>query len=418
MKKVLLLLCLSFHTIFVNAQWELLNPGTVGKTLRSVFFTSSFYGYAVGDTGTVLKTVDGGVTWDSTSYGSKYYLNSLFFTDSISGIVVGGYDSIVYNGHNWESDAFKIILKTNDGGATWNKVSGVSLGALRSVYFTDSNTGYAVGDKGSLLKTINSGQTWDSIPTGTTITIRSVYFPDPDTGYAAGGDGDVFSRVGYIWKSKDGGNTWSDLDWMFTIVFNSVFFPDAQKGCAVGGVFRQIVRTADGGKNWNEVSSWENGQLNSVFFTSPSIGYAVGNGGSILTTNNGGIDWTYMESGTSNDLYSVYFPSPSIGYAVGTGGTILKNNHGAGSIEEKESNSSIYEIYPNPADTKITIFDKTKMPRETEITICSVSGNILMRTKFNDLNQVELDVSTLATGFYLMKIQTKVGIEVKKLVIE
>jgi hypothetical protein len=41
-----------------------------------------------------------------------------------------------------------------------------------------------------------------------------------------------------------------------------------------------------------------------------------------------------------------------------------------------------------------------------------------MLDKFRNQNKIELDVSTLARGIYLVKIQTKTGLEVKKLVME
>ena len=40
--------------------------------------------------------------------------------------------------------------------------------SLSSVYFTDANTGYAVGGFGTIVKTTNGGTTWTALSSGTT----------------------------------------------------------------------------------------------------------------------------------------------------------------------------------------------------------------------------------------------------------
>jgi photosystem II stability/assembly factor-like uncharacterized protein len=50
-----------------------------------------------------------------------------------------------------------LILKTVDGGNNWVKqTSGISK-VLLSVFFTNDNIGYVVGDGGTILKTITGG---------------------------------------------------------------------------------------------------------------------------------------------------------------------------------------------------------------------------------------------------------------------
>ena len=48
----------------------------------------------------------------------------------------------------------------------------------------------------------------------------------------------------------------------------------------------------------------------------------------------------------------------------------------------------------------------------------NITGSLVMHSQIRDRNPVELDISTLAKGIYLMKIQTKAGIEIKKLVVQ
>jgi len=61
---------------------------------------------------------------------------------------------------------------------------------LRSVYFVNRNTGYIVGGdytmQGIILKTTNGGTSWDIDSSSTYNYLTSVFFTDPDTGYAVG----------------------------------------------------------------------------------------------------------------------------------------------------------------------------------------------------------------------------------------
>ena len=102
---------------------------------------------------------------------------------------------------------------------------------------------------------------------------------------------------------------------------------------------------------------------------------------------------------------------------MGEGETILKTTNGVTFVEEAVSPEQTIIIYPNPANNKITILDKKKLPGETTITIFNITGTKVMQYEIGDRNAVELDISTLAKGIYLVKIQTRTIIECKKLVV-
>jgi len=123
------------------AQWMPLTIGTIND-LKSVFFPDNNTGYAVGGSGTILKTTDGGTYWTTQSSGTTNDLRSVYFIDANIGYTVG-------------SDG--TILKTINGGANWtSQSSGINMG-LSSVFFTNDNTGYVVGGGGTILKTTNGG---------------------------------------------------------------------------------------------------------------------------------------------------------------------------------------------------------------------------------------------------------------------
>ncbi len=75
-------------------------------------------------------------------------------------------------------------------------------------------------------------------------------------------------------------------------------------------------------------------------------------------------------------------------------------------------------VYPNPANNKITISNNKEIPEEAIISISQINGQLVMQDKFQNQKLIELDVSNLSNGIYLLKIETQEGMEVKKLVIQ
>ena len=49
------------------------------------------------------------------------------------------------------------IFKTTNGGTTWTIQWSGTTNYLHSVYFTNANSGYTVGDDGTILKTTDGG---------------------------------------------------------------------------------------------------------------------------------------------------------------------------------------------------------------------------------------------------------------------
>jgi photosystem II stability/assembly factor-like uncharacterized protein len=86
-------------------------------------------------------------------------------------------------------------LKTIDAGANWSFLTSGTTIDLKSVYFTDANTGYAVGESGLILKTIDAGANWMPFISIDHFTyLNSITFPETCTGYAVGRTGKIFQN--------------------------------------------------------------------------------------------------------------------------------------------------------------------------------------------------------------------------------
>ena len=131
---------------------------------------------------------------------------------------------------------------------------------LNSVYFSNSNVGYAVGEKGTILKTTNGGKNWDMQTVNTTKNLYSVYFTSIDTGYAVGGD-----RYGVIFKTVNGGANWIAQTipaWTFSLY--SVIFTDSNNGYAISS-WGYILKTINGGANWTSNTVQFGPYLHSIY---------------------------------------------------------------------------------------------------------------------------------------------------------
>lgn len=109
---------------------------------------------------------------------------TVYFTNTDTGYAVG------FCGNS--------VLKTTDGGVTWTNQISVSSGSLHSVHFPDPNVGFTVGWDGEIIRTLNSGTTWDFLTSGTSNQLNSVFFINADTGYVVGNNG-------IILKTENGG---------------------------------------------------------------------------------------------------------------------------------------------------------------------------------------------------------------------
>ena len=93
----------------------------------------------MGESGTILKTTDGGNNWVPQSSGTGNMLFGVSLIDTNTGTAVGGACGI-----GGEST----ILRTTDGGGTWITQANSGTVCLFKVSLTDVNSGTAVGDGG------------------------------------------------------------------------------------------------------------------------------------------------------------------------------------------------------------------------------------------------------------------------------
>jgi photosystem II stability/assembly factor-like uncharacterized protein len=178
----------NFKTRDAGNTWDTISYATLttdGALGSSVFFTDTLTGYVAGGSN-IWKTIDGGITWSNKDGdGPGIFGNAVYFPSKDTGYVV----SAAYG---------MTSIRTNNAGASWIKDTCEARTTLLSLYFTNDSTGYVVGGSlingspGIILKTSDGGNTWNPQKIETySGYFTSVYFTTPDTGYAVGA-GQIF----------------------------------------------------------------------------------------------------------------------------------------------------------------------------------------------------------------------------------
>jgi photosystem II stability/assembly factor-like uncharacterized protein len=246
---------------------KLSNLGAINReNLQSVHFINPSKGWTLDVGGNIFTTNDGGVSWSKQRNAvSSQFFNDIIFLDSNKGFAIGG------NG---------LFMETTNGGLNWsirNIISNSSM--LMSIYFIDSNTGWIVGSLsvgnnsiGLILKTIDGGITWQQQTSNTIYQIRKVYFVNTQIGWAYNG---------FVLKTVDGGNTW--VEQTNYPASNVLFFKNEFEGWTASNSI--VSKTNNGGTTWSSTAINLSTYPNELKMNSTNVGILVGTNNTIYRFN-------------------------------------------------------------------------------------------------------------------------------------
>ena len=95
------------------------------------------------------------------------------------------------------------------------------------------------------------------------------------------------------------------------------------------------------------------------------------------------------------------------GTAVIIGDSTYYFFHTVVGIDDLVTQEENITVYPNPANNKITISNNKEIPEEAIISISQINGQLVMQDKFQNQKLIQMDVSNLSNGIYLLKIRLK-----------
>ena len=509
----------------------------LNNRLRSIYFKDIDNGVAVGENGTVLYTTNAGLNWYLADSKTTSDLMDADYDEQGNGYAVGDDGVITYTsdfGHNWnlqvsgtENILYGVsgnrivgetgtILRSTNGGQTWEFESTGFTDNLLSLQFISDNSGYATGVEGKIYHTTDGGLTWPLLPTNITVGLGKVQFINPDTGWVAsshyiyrttdGGSSwveqlylpssaDIITDIEFVkglpgepvwgyatgglqsfWKTTDGGETWSSHGGACgNGNFNACCFMDKNTGWIVGvpSVFttETIMRTTDGGQTFEvQTNPTIEPYLRDVCFINDQRGLAVGNNGQTLYTSDGGANWVKRTNGSYNwqevflsetgkawtvgfksgvggiahstdwgytwqmqasgvypQLNGIDFINDDEGWIVGDYGTILHTTNGGVTFIEEEQ---IYEIstsyflsnnFPNPFNPSTKIQYSIPISNTVEIKVYDILGKevetLINEEKSVGIYELNWNAIGLPSGVYFCQLRTGNFIETKKMIL-
>lgn len=213
-------------------------------TLTSVFFADDRHGWAAGHDATILRTKDGGATWQ-TVYSDPDLdapVLDLWFRDADYGLAVGAYG---------------LLLVTTDGGANWEQKPLAVVGAGSSA-------------KTALLD--------DSTTPGVDLHLNQLRATPDGQLYLAGEGGNLY-------RSGDDGRSWNLLPFPYAGSLFGTLSLDEHRLLAFG-LRGHLFSSGDAGKSWREVATGTDATLNDAVLLADGRIVVVGLAGVVLTGGN------------------------------------------------------------------------------------------------------------------------------------
>jgi photosystem II stability/assembly factor-like uncharacterized protein len=308
---------------------------TYATWFDSIFFVNDKIGWIGGllssGQGVILATTDGGRTWTQQHSGDEGIIQELDFVSARIGWAAASLEG--------NKSSFT-LLRTSDGGTTWQPVYEAAE-PLASINFFDGNIGRAISGyeyHSQLVETTDGGRNWTPLPPLPKVT--SLCFSDADNGWAATTEGQVF-------RTNDGARTWvaaftappalrqlnSAGVWCSGKNVAWVLFGD---GVAAFQEKYALYRTVDGGTRWEPAIAYGFPQLqvpdrgaepgplslvdpNTVYFVVECAACQGTGASSIQGTKDGGQSWgPAIPIPQLNRTSAIVFADADRGWAVGT----------------------------------------------------------------------------------------------------
>lgn len=440
MKKLLLLffLALGFSGQSQSLYWE--TVATTFSTANTYITQLSYAGNStdvIWGTGTIsgndtfnrwTRSTDGGSTWTN---GAINFGNATLGVGSISAVSATTAYASAFPGTG--STALGGIFKTSDGGATWVKQPSASFNSGTSFanivhFWPGGQVGFCQGDPvgGSfeIYTTTNGGENW------TRVSAANIPVPLTDEyGYTrvltvTGNTVWFGTNKGRLYRSTDFGNTWTvsatPLADFGSADESGIFaFSDNDNGIVISGNFA-YHRTTDGGANWsteNPDTAYRNFDIAYVpgtanTFVSIGDDLLEGTGGSSYSTD-GGTTWFDI-----NVVDGDFAINPAFGLAFadsthGIAGSVAASSTSQGAykwigtfLANVDFNSAkAFTASPNPTTGILDLVGKNI----SNVTVFDILGKQVSNTKYGAIDKVTLNLSSLNSGIYMVKIANNAG---------
>lgn len=255
-RKVLLFLLLAVAGFAKAQQWHELNTGVV-EDLYNVCCIDTNTVFVCGQNGLILKTEDGGNSWQEKYRNEGWEIFSVRFSDDRNGYALVLDENRFFTmqtedyGESWFPTTRDYSLTRSFGGNRYGTLTWMGYGKPMELYLTDNGIIYII-DFGHLYKSTDGGETFEFADLGLREGGWEAYFED-NIGLVIGCDR-YLENVMRVMKTDDYGEHWENIaNYEFTSYkLGSVYFEDERRIKVFGefynayGQCHGVIETNDG----------------------------------------------------------------------------------------------------------------------------------------------------------------------------
>lgn len=312
--------------------------------------------WAVGDSGRVLRTLDGGTNWASTTVG----------TLALRAVTQRGLTVMI------AADGGTVWRSTDNGG-TFTNLAIAGGTRLRGITTSSASNAVVVGDGGTILRSVDGGATWSSEASGTSNDLTAVAFSSATDGWAVGAAGTVL-------RTTDGGDNWSPV----AGAPNARLLAVAAAGTRVWitGERGVALRSTDGGASFSPVNLGLDARsdVRAVALSGASDVFIGGGGGFVRRSVDDGATWVFIQHSMHAPLTGLALGGTR-GFAVAARARTPLSGSQAGSTWALPSGASVSRTWQSVRSTGSSIRGSTIVynPWQPDV-IYSLMGSSLWRS--------------------------------------
>jgi len=379
---------------------------------NDIKFESPAIATLVGQDGLIMRTVDGGATWEVQNPGITNVLNAMdiYTYEEVTGINVTMMIAVGENG---------VLLKSVDNGLTWNVKANISTENLNDVAIYSADLIYVCGNNGTLLRSIDFGETFEPVAIPVTTNLNSFTFSGPQTNLTrinaivAGDSGTILvSQNAYDWTAVNSSTTEN----LFAATFSGV-------NAICTGANGTILTSNDEGLSWISVVSGVSTSIYDVKYLDILTAIASSENGILLRTRDGGATWTLISTPVEADLFALNFANENVGISIGSEGTEIYSIDGGLTWltgitanvlpADKKFDAKLSQNYPNPFNPSTLINYSIPDNSTVSIKIYDMTGREV-RTLVNSYQapgsySVKFDAANLSSGIYFYVLRANSG---------
>ena len=307
---------------FENEDIKLEFTATTSFIALDFHFFNASTGIAVTEDGKIYRTENAGVKWKVQYTSSPAIpLNQILFTSPDVGYVVGGSNSCSGNGCSIPGG---YILKTVDGGLTWQKILSVPDVEFSSIATNASGELFAACNAAAIFKSTDAGNNW-SLINNIPVHLYKIAF-NKNVGICT-------AQGNKLLISTDNGNTWQLSDSLSNVFYTSSTAFNNDNGYLIAD-YQKIFKTTDNGNSWTLSLNEKNGRpwTLHVVNNNECVSFGAGSysGGDFGTfdgagwiTKDAGLSWKYTEFGNTGLITNSSFYTATEGY-IQAGSELIK----------------------------------------------------------------------------------------------